>query len=425
MNSWYTIFVFSITSTALFLTLLGLWFTAIIPAMDRWSKKFFLAYFTGLMLCSLVSLVDIISVTYFHLGKIEEIFAFFETLFLSTPIPMLTVYLLHCCKKDVKKNYLFRTVLGLWAIFFILLASTLFSDVIYYINPDGQYQRGKWYIFLILSLNAIMILNLVHLIKWRNLLTRKYFLSFFIAMFPLTATLIVHTFIDVTALIDISSVLSAVSMLGIVMSEQIEQNEHQQKEIANQRANVMILQMRPHFIYNTLMSIYSLCNQDPQKARQVTLDFTNYLRKNFTAVASEKPITFSAELEHTRAYLAVEQAQYDDMLFVEYDIRFSQFRLPPLTLQPIVENAVKHGMNPYDGPLRVFIKTYHTDEGNLITVEDTGTGYGKNDNNDPHIALANIKERLKMMCNGTLTISPRESGGTTVTVFIPNRIPED
>ena len=79
----------------------------------------------------------------------------------------------------------------------------------------------------------------------------------------------------------------------------------------------MVLQMRPHFIYNTLMSIYSLCNQNPQKARQVTMDFTNYLRKNFNAVASENTIPLSTELEHTRAYLAVEQAQYDDLLIVD------------------------------------------------------------------------------------------------------------
>ena len=71
----------------------------------------------------------------------------------------------------------------------------------------------------------------------------------------------------------------------------------------------MVLQMRPHFIFNTMMSIYSLCNQDPQKARQVTMDFTNYLRKNFNAVASDSTIPFSAELEHTRAYLAVEQVR--------------------------------------------------------------------------------------------------------------------
>ena len=181
----------------------------------------------------------------------------------------------------------------------------------------------------------------------------------------------------------------------------------------------MVLQMRPHFIYNTLMSIYSLCNQDPQKARQVTLDFTNYLRKNFNAVASDRPVPFSAELEHTRAYLAVEQAQHEEMLVVEFDTPFTNFRLPPLTLQPIAENAVKHGMDPYAGPLHVLIRTRKTSTGSEITVEDDGIGFDPAEKLQSPTTLANIRQRLEMMCGGTLEIAARETGGTRVTIWIP------
>ena len=155
-------------------------------------------------------------------------------------------------------------------------------------------------------------------------------------------------------------------------------------------------------------------------ARQVTMDFTNYLRKNFNAVASDKPIPFSAELEHTRAYLAVEQAQFEELLIVEYDTPFTQFRLPPLTLQPIAENAVKHGMDPYAGPLHVFIQTRHTDSGSVIIVEDNGSGFDPAEDSEPHIALTNIRQRLEMMCGGTLDVKSRDGGGTTVIVTIPD-----
>ena len=192
----------------------------------------------------------------------------------------------------------------------------------------------------------------------------------------------------------------------------------QQREIANQRANVMVLQMRPHFIYNTLMSIYSLCKLDPLKARQITMDFTNYLRRNFNAVACERAIPFSEELEHTRAYLAVEQARHDDMLVVDWDTQFTHFRLPPLTLQPIVENAVKHGMNPDSDPLHIYIRTQHTDAGTEITVEDAGSGFDPSDESKSHTALDNIRQRLEMMCGGSMTIKPREGGGTVVTITI-------
>ena len=178
--------------------------------------------------------------------------------------------------------------------------------------------------------------------------------------------------------------------------------------------------MRPHFIYNTLMSIHSLCRLDPRKAQQVTEDFTNYLRKNFNAVASESAIPFSTELEHTRAYLAVEQAQFEDMLVVDWDTTFTCFRLPPLTLQPIVENAVKHGMNPYAGPLDIAIRTRRTDSGAEITVEDNGTGFDPSDESKPQTTLKNIQQRLEMMCGGKMTIMPRKEGGTVVKVTVPN-----
>ena len=255
------------------------------------------------------------------------------------------------------------------------------------------------------------------------------------AILPITVTLLIHLFVDAFALLDISIVLSGLAMFSLVVSDQIEldmrrQREllqqqyeitRQQLEIANQRVDIMVLQMRPHFIYNTMTSIYCLCTQDPEKAQQVVRDFTDYLRKNFTAIASDAPIPFTSELEHTRAYLAVEQVQYAKSLFVEYDTPHTFFRVPPLTLQPIVENAVKHGRDPYAGPLRISIRTRKTASGSEITVSDNGPGFHPADDDEPHIALNNIRQRLEIMCGGSLAITPGDGGGTVVTVTIPDR----
>ena len=112
-------------------------------------------------------------------------------------------------------------------------------------------------------------------------------------------------------------------------------------------------------------------------------------------------------------------AQYDEMLLVEYDTPFIQFRLPPLTLQPVVENAVKHGMNPYLGPLRILIRTRYTDDAAESIVEDTGTGFDPDDESKPHTTLVNIGQRLEMMCGGILEITPREAGGTRTIIRVP------
>ena len=144
-----------------------------------------------------------------------------------------------------------------------------------------------------------------------------------------------------------------------------------------------------------------------------------YLQSSFTAIVKEGTIPFTEELEHTRAYLAVEQARYHGQLFVEFDTPNTFFRIPALTLQPIVENAVKHGVDPDLEPLYISITTEDTDRGVLITVEDTGPGYASSDKDAPHFALDNIRERLKTMCGGTLDIELREVGGTKVTIIVP------
>ena len=145
--------------------------------------------------------------------------------------------------------------------------------------------------------------------------------------------------------------------------------------------------MRPHFIYNALMSIYYLCAQKPQKVQEVTLDFMTYLRKNFTALAGEDTISFSDELEHTRAYLLIEQVQFEDNLLVDFDTPHKNFRVPSLILQPIVENVIEHGINPESAPLRIFIRT------------------------------RKINFESEIMCGGKLIIRLREEGGAVVKVI--------
>ena len=220
-------------------------------------------------------------------------------------------------------------------------------------------------------------------------------------------------------MIVIGTSVAAFCMLVFILRDQIERYVAQQEENARQRASINVLQMRPHFIYNTMTSIYYLCGQDVKKAQTVILDFTSYLRQNFTAIVSENMIPFPQELEHARAYLAVEKARYEDKLFVEYDTAYTAFRLPPLTLQPLVENAVKHGLSPDLCPLYLSISTRENEYGVEVVVEDTGPGFSQSDDDEPHIALANIRERLKAMCDGRLVLEQRNEGGTIARLVIP------
>ena len=424
MIYWYDDYVvYFVSGAALLLSFFGLWLTAIMPGIDRWSKRFFRILFAILVLLCLAGFIDAAVYKYDITVCTMHLIMFIETLLLSLPLPMMTVYLLHCCGESVVSHKLFHVVLGLWTTFIVILICAPFIGVIgdfYYFTPDKQYHRGTWYPVLLMPTLLLMLLNVAGMIRYKERLSHKALLSFLITLLPLTGVVLVQMFIEIYPLIDICIVISSLSMYSLILSNQIEQDLKRQREIANQRASIMVLQMRPHFIYNTMTSIYCLCEQDPKLARQVIMDFTTYLRKNFTAIASATPIPFSSELEHTRAYLAVEQAQYEDSLFVDYDVPHKLFRVPPLTLQPIVENAIKHGRDPYAGPFRISIRTRKTASASEIVVADNGKGFDHADDSEPHTALKNIQERLEIMCRGSLMITSNDGGGTVVTVIIPD-----
>ncbi len=194
-------------------------------------------------------------------------------------------------------------------------------------------------------------------------------------------------------------------------------------ELKNAKVQAMMQQIRPHFIYNTLTSIYVLCRDDPQQAMQVVDSFTAYLQANFTAIAAATPIAFPDELRHTQAYLAVEAMRYGEKLKVEYDLGHTAFRLPALTLQPIVENAVKHGIGSgRTTEERIVIRSRYQSGAAYLTVEDNGPGFDPDARTgSAHIGVENVRQRLALMCGGTMTIESSPEKGTVIHMVIPQK----
>lgn len=419
MINWMYIVDFSLFGALLTMMAIGIAFSAFMPGLGRWNKRYFIILFSLLFLCTVTCFLALIFWEDPTMAVASRIVYLFEGLFLLTPIFMPMLFLLHCCGESIKNSLLFRIITGLLSIFIVILIVSQFTDFFYYVTPDNNYIRGPLWALWMSPIVFIMIFNIVGVFRRRKKLSKKVYIALLVYLLPMTAAIIVHIFIPVEIFVVFGMALLALIMFGLILSDNMEQYARQQQEIAHQRASVMVLQMRPHFIYNTMMGIYYLCDQDAQKAKQVTLDFTSYLRKNFAAIASDNTIPFTDELEHTRAYLAVEQAQFEDSLFVSFDTPHTLFRVPPLTLQPIVENAVKHGMRSCSDPIHISVITKKTDTGSEIIVEDDGPGFDPVDDNEPHIALNNICQRLEMMCKGKLEIVPRESGGTMAKVTIP------
>ncbi|MBQ2378756.1 MAG: histidine kinase [Clostridia bacterium] len=194
-------------------------------------------------------------------------------------------------------------------------------------------------------------------------------------------------------------------------------------ELAESRISTMMSQIRPHFIYNTLGSIEQLCKLDPPKAGDLVHNFAKYLRGNFGELDNPKPIRMSQEMEHVHHYISIENVRFPDMTFM-FEMKSEDFQIPALTVQPIVENAIKHGLMKLPRGGTIHVVSYETDTDYCISVVDDGVGFDTSVLIDErkHVGLRNIRERLKVMVNGKLEIESTVGVGTKVLVTIPKEV---
>lgn len=195
-----------------------------------------------------------------------------------------------------------------------------------------------------------------------------------------------------------------------------------EKELEESHIAAMLSQMQPHFLYNVLNSIYQLCEVNPKTAQEAIVHFSDYLRDNMASLEQKEPIPFEEEYRHVQTYLALEQIRFPNTLRVTQDIQAVNFKVPPLTVQVLVENAVKHGVTKMRGGGTVTIATRELPDCWQITVADTGKGFDPehyDEDGKPHFGLRNARDRLRLMAGGTLTITSAPRQGTTAEIRIP------
>lgn len=197
-----------------------------------------------------------------------------------------------------------------------------------------------------------------------------------------------------------------------------------EKELEESRIALMLSQIQPHFIFNILGTIRGLCRENPEQAWIGLGDFSSYLRANMNALTNEKFIPFERELAHVEAYIRLEQMRMGEKLNVVYDIREKEFSLPPLMLQPLVENAVKHGLFYKANGGRIIIRSGQMDGNIILSVQDDGVGFdaaAKEADFDQreHHGLRNVRSRAEKMLGGSLRIESHPEQGSTVTLEFP------
>lgn len=247
-----------------------------------------------------------------------------------------------------------------------------------------------------------------------------------------TVSIIFVTLISLLVIVDelyavcIGHVFVAIFVLVLYVSIDLHKGlllERQEKEIALWKTQIMLSQMQPHFLYNVLTTISGMCEiQNATEARDVVNHFADYFRTNLDSLGNEKTISFEKELEHIKTYLWLEKIRFEDTLNICYEIGTTDFMLPSLAVQPIVENAVKHGILPKDDVGTVIIRTYETSNDYVIVIEDDGVGFDvneKQDDTNTHVGIENVTKRLEIICNGSCDIKSEIGKGTVVTIHIP------
>ena len=194
-------------------------------------------------------------------------------------------------------------------------------------------------------------------------------------------------------------------------------------ELKESRISIMLSQIQPHFIYNTLGTIERMCLKDPEKAFDLVRNFSLYLRGNFSELDSVAPIRFAEELKHVEYYVNIEKVRFPDMS-IEYDVEATEFVLPALSVQPLVENALKHGLMRLETGGTVVIHSYETPTHFCVEVTDDGVGFDTSLPIDEkkHVGLRNIRGRLKAMVDGDLILESKPDVGTKAVIMIPKEV---
>ena len=207
------------------------------------------------------------------------------------------------------------------------------------------------------------------------------------------------------------------------------ERERAEKELYEAKVAVMTSQIQPHFMYNALTSIAMMCQIDPETAQEATVTFAKYLRGNMDSLKQTKPVPFEVELEHLKKYLYIEKLRFGKKLNIEYDIQTTDFCIPMLSVQPLVENAVKHGVGMKKKGGTVTISTRETDSAFEVIISDNGVGFDtsapKADDGRSHVGMENTRTRLQEMCGAEITIESTVGVGTTAVITLPKEGQKD
>ena len=356
---------------------------------------------------------------WFFAGELENI----VLLNISAMMSMVFSYVLisayaHCLTEFVcerKKvsfvpNYI---ILAICSIYILLSVISLFNGMFFSFDENGCFVNGPMYGLVRAFDLIVIIIGIFWVMCYRKILTLRE-ISFLISfnVLPLLS-MTLQRFWEPTP--QYMAVTLSLIVIYVLFHGEIT------RQLADSRISIMLSQIQPHFMHNMLTTIMYMCRTEPEEAEKTVGQFADYLRANMDSLTLKQCIQFETELKHVKTYWSLEEKRFGDKIRAVYDIQENSFMLPSLTIQPIVENAVKHGMRK-GKQLTVTIRTYSDVNNYYVEINDDGRGFDVNafeNDGKSHIGIKNVQQRLKMMCGGELMVNSVPDQETDAVIKIP------
>lgn len=288
-----------------------------------------------------------------------------------------------------------------------------------YFDLNNNYQQGTlFWIALIPPMLSLFVLLTVVLRCLNDLNRREGIALLAYAIVPIVCSIVEILVGDLW----LSYFAASITLFLVYLNMQVDMHRHmkeQEAALTQTRIAAMVSQIQPHFIFNALSAIVRLCdNSDASKALTT---FAEYLRGNMDALSRKEPVPFQWELKHIKKYLWLEQLRFGNKLKVVYEIQTDAFDLPVLSVQPLVENAVRHGVTKRIEGGTVTIRTEENESSYRIIVADDGVGFDVrllSEQDQSHVGIENAKRRIEMLSAGTVQIHSMPGCGTTAVIDI-------
>ena len=400
----------------LLLLLTGLTFTVIIdPYIQREHRRTMLII---IVLCIVLTGQNLLE-NAISFGPSRPMFRTIVAVLGYSVRPMFLILFLHIVQ-PMKRHWHWWMLVGINA---GIYCTALFSGVCFTITEDNHYLAGPL-ADTALYVSAILLINLF----FRTMKTfqmsekqEKWIPLLIVAMICLSIILDGQIHFEEQPVSFLTMAIVVGSVFYYIWLHLQFVREHERDIIVAQRIQIMMTQIQPHFLFNALNTIRALYAKDPPLGDRTLENFSTYLRQNLESLSQSDLVPVSRELEHTRLYAEIELLRFPNVR-VNYQIEDEDFLVPSLTIQPLVENAIRHGVRSRRDAL-VMVSTTRDGAAHRVTIADNGVGFDpeqKLSQERTHIGLRNVKERVEQMCGATMVLRSEIGKGTSVTLLFPH-----